>query len=145
MLTRQSVYDLIADRLASMEKLFGIETGGVKTPPLPAGLDQWLNFARCVFNGNFNRYGNTGDQLDSIAMLAAACLGALGNEAWKPVCILADGAPTRRSVDGYVLMIDHYLRAAISSWAIQIDEESRFELRKVAAVCVRCLEEHATL
>lgn len=142
MLTRRSVYDLIDSRLEHTRSMFGIDEGGIKTPPLPSGLDEWINFIRCAYIGNFDQCGNKLDLIDSIVMIAALCLGALGTEAWQPICILADGAPTRRSVDGYVLMIDHYLRAAISSCAINIDAEARFELRKVAAVCVRCLEEH---
>jgi hypothetical protein len=42
-------------------------------------------------------------------------------------------------------MVDHYLRAAIDGWVTTAGDCVALDnLRKVAAVCVRCLEEHGS-
>lgn len=49
-----------------------------------------------------------------------------------------------KMISGYAAMIDHYTRAAIDGWVTDnTDWKALDNVRKIAGICVRCLEEHA--
>jgi hypothetical protein len=41
-----------------------------------------------------------------------------------------------------ILMIQQYAQKAAASWAGERDEAGLDQIRKIAAVCVRCMEHH---
>lgn len=52
-----------------------------------------------------------------------------------------DGAD--RSVGDYIVMAERYMRKAIDAWTDNPGNgPALHQLRKVAAICVRCMEEH---
>lgn len=49
------------------------------------------------------------------------------------------------TVGDYVAMVAHYTKEALEAYAKRPgDEPAKHELRKIAALCVRCFEEHGT-
>lgn len=54
-----------------------------------------------------------------------------------------DGSP--KTVGEYLTMLDTYLRRAQDAWTTTAGTEAaRHEIRKIAAIAVRCLDDHGT-
>lgn len=50
---------------------------------------------------------------------------------------------SEKTVGDYLVMLDTYLRKAKDEWTFNDGtEEARHEIRKIAAIALRCLEEH---
>lgn len=159
MLARSQVYERISTRAVHFKNYFGKDEGGVIGPPLPASLEDWLNLMRAgVYRGltGYNEHGRLDNYL-SLAAKCVLCMEAHGyvtrrggceivhgnrNQVFLAVNAEVDFTP-RHSIEGYVLLVDHYLRAAIDNWACSTNQScTLISMRMLAAVCVRCLEEH---
>jgi hypothetical protein len=147
MLTRQQAFDKLGTQADFIKSLFGKNAGGVTTAPLPTTVEQWLNLLRVSVLNSLKEYGPYADYADHLTNIGAMCVLCVASQdlgdSWDTINSRVNGIPTRRTIDGYVLMVDHYLRAAIDGWVTTAgDGVALNNLRKVAAVCVRCLEEH---
>lgn len=158
MLIRAQIYQEIDERIDFYDGYFGLDSGGIKTAKKPASLEEWLNLMRVTVQKGLGFYQDS-NALPTFLTLGAYCvmcmrdcgyvrpgIGVIECYAGRSLIYAAIDAELvthrPRTVDGYALLVTYHLRRAVYDWANDKDSYALDAIRKLAAVCVACLEQH---
>lgn len=156
MLIRAQIYQEIDERIDFYDGYFGLDSGGIKTAKKPASLEEWLNLMRVTVQKGLGFYQDS-NALPTFLTLGAYCVMCMRDCGYvRPsmmaiqsyrgrteiyAAINADGREAR-TVDGHTLLVTLHLRHAIDDWAHNQNVYALDAIRKLAADCVACLEQH---